>query len=62
MSGTPADGYFFGPERSALQAFENMSSSALTVILIGIAALIFLAAFKLPPLWKAVLISWLVLP
>jgi len=59
---TPFDWAYFAPERPAFKAIAQWSDRTLTVLLIIVAALIFLAAFRFKPLEKAVLFAWLVLP
>ena len=61
-SGTIFDWTYFAPERPAFSAIAKWSNGALTAGLIIVAALIFLAAFWLSALEKAVLLAWLVLP
>ena len=61
-TGTPFDWGFFALERPAFRHIAELSNGILTVLLIMIAGAILIAAFNLPTLWKAVLLSWLVLP
>ena len=61
-SGTIFDWSYFAPERPAFAKIAQLSGLALSVCLIIVAALVFLAACLMRPIEKAVLLAWLVLP
>lgn len=61
-TGTVFDNPYFALERPAFRKIAAFSDHTLTVALVVIAALVFLAAFRFTPTQKAVLLAWLTLP
>ena len=61
-TGTMFDYAYFAPERPLFRRIATLSNVTLTVLLIIVAALVFMAAFFFSPLEKAVLFAWLTLP
>ena len=61
-TGTIFDNPYFALERPLFRKIAEFSNTSLSILLVIVAALIVVAAFKFKPLEKAVLLAWLTLP